>query len=145
MRPHPVIWTDERILRRGEAAAHRDDLDSEACELTIARQLVALPGELYCAAAEHAGNRLICGGRDPHRRNVTCPLVSRLAGGSGLPAMDTGRLRPAWLADAAALTGLPAFMHAAGITCSQRLGDIIAGLEPGGEEHAVTLPGGTAR
>ncbi len=92
VRPHPVIWTDERVeawrrdgirppvavwtlrqlitfltgvendrlaalwwlialrgLRRGEAAAlDRDDLDSEACELTISRQLVALPGELYC-------------------------------------------------------------------------------------------------
>jgi len=92
VRPHPVIWTDERVeawrrdgirpavavwtlrqlitfltgvendrlaalwwlialrgLRRGEAAApDRDDLDSDACELTISRQLVALPGELYC-------------------------------------------------------------------------------------------------
>ena len=92
VRPHPVIWTAERVeawrrdgicppvaiwtlrqlvafltgvendrlaalwwlialrgLRRGEAAAlDRDDLDSEARELTISRQLVALPGELYC-------------------------------------------------------------------------------------------------
>jgi integrase len=33
---------------RGEAAAlDRDDLDSEARELTVSRQLVALPGELY--------------------------------------------------------------------------------------------------
>ena len=92
VRPHPVIWTDERVeawrrdgirppvavwtlrqlvtflvgvendrlaalwwlialrgLRRGEAAAlDRDDLDSEARELTVSRQLVALPGELYC-------------------------------------------------------------------------------------------------
>jgi integrase len=38
-----------RGLRRGEAAAlDRDDLDSEARELTISRQLIALPGELYC-------------------------------------------------------------------------------------------------
>jgi integrase len=92
VRPHPVIWTDERVeawrrdgirppvavwtlrqlitfltgveddrlaalwwlialrgLRRGEATAlDRDDLDSEARELTISRQLTALPGELYC-------------------------------------------------------------------------------------------------
>jgi hypothetical protein len=35
--------------KRGEAAAlDRDDLDSEARELTITRQLIALPGELYC-------------------------------------------------------------------------------------------------
>jgi integrase len=38
-----------RGLRRGEAAAlDCDDLDSETRELTISRQLVALPGELYC-------------------------------------------------------------------------------------------------
>jgi hypothetical protein len=86
-----------------------------------------------------------CGGRDPHRRNVTYPLISRLAGGTGLPALDTSRLRSTWLADTAALIGLPAFMKAAGITCSQRLGDIIAALDPGDEAAAVTLLGGTAR
>jgi integrase len=96
-------------------------------------------------SAAFARTTLICGGREPGRRNVTCPLVSRLAGGTGLPALDTSRLRSTWLADAAALIGLPAFMRAAGITCSQRLGDIIAALDPGGEEHAVTLLGGTAR
>ena len=38
-----------RGLRRGEAAAlNLDDLDGEAQELTICRQQVALPGELYC-------------------------------------------------------------------------------------------------
>jgi integrase len=38
-----------RGLRRGEAAAlNRDDVDGEARELTICRQQVALPGELYC-------------------------------------------------------------------------------------------------
>jgi integrase len=96
VRPHPVIWTDERVeawrrdgirppvavwtlrqlvtfllgvendrlaalwwlialrgLRRGEAAAlDRDDLDSEARELTISRQLIALPGELYCGPSK---------------------------------------------------------------------------------------------
>jgi hypothetical protein len=32
-------------------------------------------------------------------------------------------------------------MHAAGISCSQRLGDLIAGLEPGSEAQAVQLLG----
>ena len=104
VRPHPVIWTDERVaawrrdgirppvavwtlrqliaflagvehdrlaglwwlialrgLRRGEAAAlHRDDLDSAAGELTIARQLNALPGQLYCGPPKsQASNRTI--------------------------------------------------------------------------------------
>jgi integrase len=96
-------------------------------------------------AAGFAGDRLICGGRDPHRRNITCPLVSSLAGGTGLPALDTGRLRSTWLAGAAALIGLPAFMRAAGITCSQQLGDITATLDPGAEADAVALLGGAAR
>jgi integrase len=104
VRPHPVIWTDERVetwrqdgirppvavwtlrqlvtflsgvendrlvalwwlialrgLRRGEAAAlDCDDLDSEARELSISRQLVALPGELYCGPPKsHASIRTI--------------------------------------------------------------------------------------
>jgi hypothetical protein len=96
-------------------------------------------------SAAFAGSRLICGGRDPGRRNITCPLVTRLARGTGLPAPDASRLRSTWPAGAAALIGPPAFMRAAGITCSQRLGDIIATLDPGGEEHAIALLGGTAR
>jgi len=95
------------------------------------------------AAAAWAGSRLICGGRDPARRNVTTPLVSALAGGAGLPPLDVSRLRMTWLRDCAELIGLPAFMAAAGIACSQRLGDLIAGLDPGPEEHAVALFGGT--
>jgi len=36
-------------------------------------------------------------------------------------------------------------MRAAGITCSQRPGDIIAGLDPGSEEQAVALLGAGTR
>jgi hypothetical protein len=32
-------------------------------------------------------------------------------------------------------------MHAAGISCSQRLGDLVAGLAPAGEAEAVRLLG----
>ena len=39
------------------------------------------------------------------------------------------------------MLGLATFMAAAGISCSQRLGDLIAGLEPGGEADAVRLLG----
>ena len=45
------------------------------------------------AAARFAGTALICGGADPGRRNVTNPLISALDGGSGLPRLDTSRLR----------------------------------------------------
>jgi len=80
------------------------------------------------AAARFAGNGLICGGADPGRRNLTHPLVRALDGGSGLPRLDTSRLRATWLADCAELLGLATFMAAAGISCSQRLGDLAAGL-----------------
>jgi integrase len=113
VRPHPVIWTDERVaawrrdgsrppvavwtlrqlitfrdgvqhdrlaalwwlialrgLRRGEAAAlDRADQDSRARELTIARQLVALPGQLYCGPPKsRASNRTIALDEDCTRR-----------------------------------------------------------------------------
>jgi integrase len=97
------------------------------------------------ASAAFAGGNLVTGGTDPARHNVTNPLARSLAGGTGLPPLDTSRLRATWLADCAALIGLPAFMRAAGITCSQRLGDIIATLEPADEVTAVALLGASAR
>jgi integrase len=97
------------------------------------------------AAARFAGTGLVCGGADPGRRNLTNPLVAALDGGSGLPRMDTSRLRATWLADCAEQLGLATFMHAAGISCSQRLGDLVAGLEPAGEAEAVRLLGAARR
>jgi integrase len=94
------------------------------------------------AAARAAGTGLVCGGTDPGRRNLTNPLITALDGGTGLPRLDTSRLRATWLADCAELLGLATFMAAAGISCSQRLGDLVAGLEPGGEADAVRLLGG---
>jgi integrase len=93
------------------------------------------------AAARAAGTGLVCGGTGPGRRNLTNPLITALDGGSGLPRLDTSRLRATWLADCAELLGLATFMAAAGISCSQRLGDLVAGLEPGGEADAVRLLG----
>jgi hypothetical protein len=97
------------------------------------------------AAARAAGTALICGGADPGRRNLTNPLIRALDGGSGLPRLDTSRLRATWLRDCAELLGLATFMHAAGITCSQRPGDLVAGLEPAGEAGAVRLLGAARR
>jgi integrase len=93
------------------------------------------------AAARFAGAALITGGQDPDRRNLTNPLITALDGGTGLPRLDTSRLRATWLADCAELLGLATFMAAAGISCSQRLGDLVAGLEPAGEADAVRLLG----
>jgi integrase len=92
-------------------------------------------------SAAFAGEHLLTGGTDPGRHNIANPLTRSLAGGAGLPSLDTSRLRVTWLAETAALIGLPAFLHAAGISCCQRLGDITAALDPGGEEQAVALLG----
>ena len=97
------------------------------------------------AAAEFAGTGLICGGADPGRRNLTNPLISALDGGGGLPRLDTSRLRATWLADCVGLLGLATFMAAAGISCSQRLGDLVAGLETPEEAEAVRLLGAARR
>ena len=96
-------------------------------------------------AAAFARHSFLTGGTEPGRGNITNPLTRSLAGGGGLPALDTSRLRATWLAECAALTGLPAFMHAAGITCCQRLGDITAALDPGTEADAVALLGAGTR
>jgi len=102
--------------------------------------LARYQGRLLEAAA-FAGDALLCGGRDPGRRNLTHRLAESLDGGGGLPRLDTSRLRATWLADCGELLGLATFMRAAGISCSQRLGDLVAGLEPGGEGDAVALLG----
>jgi hypothetical protein len=98
--------------------------------------------DVLLASARFAGSGLVIGGTDPVRHNLANPLARSLAGDAGLPRLDTSRLRASWLADCAQLMGLATFMHAAGITCSQRLGDIIATLPPGDEASAVALLGG---
>jgi integrase len=95
------------------------------------------------AAAAFAGPALITGGSDPARKNIATPLIRSLAGGTGLPRLDTSRLRATWLTEVAGLLGLATFMHAAGITCSQRLGDLLAALDPADDATAVVLLGAT--
>lgn len=93
-------------------------------------------------SASFAGAGYVTGGYSAQRRNVTASLKASVAGGADLPVLDTGRLRATWLVDAAGSIGLKAFMDAAGITCSQRLGDLVATLAPPGEHEAVALLGG---
>jgi integrase len=94
------------------------------------------------AAACLAGDRLIIGGRDPGRHNVTDRLVALLSSDSSLPHLNAGRLRATWLCECASQIGLDAFMQAAGITCSQRLGDLVARLPAATEAELITLLGG---
>jgi hypothetical protein len=92
-------------------------------------------------AAAFAGESYLLGGEDPLRKNLTCEIAALLRDRS-LPRLDTGRLRSTWLSAAAQLIGLPAFMAAAGVRCSQRLGDIAACLPDPGERDMVRLLGG---
>lgn len=96
------------------------------------------------AAAAFAGENLIVGGREPGRRNVSDLLCAALSTDRSLPRLEPGRLRSTWLVACAQLIGLPAFMQAAGIRCSQRLGDLVAQLPPVAEEDLLALLGGDA-
>ncbi len=95
-------------------------------------------------AARWAGTGFIVGGAEPTRRNVTSPLIASLAAGPDLPRLSLARLRSTWLSRCASDIGLATFMAAAGVVCSQRLGDVVAGLDPGDEATAVALLGAHA-
>jgi hypothetical protein len=115
-------------------------------EVTGARpRVVPVRAELAeraLAAARWAGPGFIVGGAEPTRRNVTSPLIASLAGGADLPRLSLARLRSTWVSRCAADIGLATFMAAAGVVCSQRLGDVVAHLDPGDEVAAVALLGG---
>jgi hypothetical protein len=141
-----LIRADLRAVRGTDVACRSGGVVVTVCGARprAVPVLARYHGRLLAAAAS-AGTGLICGGTDPGRRNITTPLTRSLAGGTGLPRLDTSRLRATWLADVAELLGLATFMHAAGITCSQRLGDLIAGLQPAAEADAVRLLGAARR
>jgi hypothetical protein len=94
-------------------------------------------------AAAFAGERYLIGGRDPDRHNVTDSLSAALSTDRSLPRLQAGRLRSTWLVECARAIGLHAFMHAAGITCSQRLGDLAAQLPAASEAELIALLGGS--
>jgi integrase len=93
-------------------------------------------------AACFAGESYLLGGRDPGRRNLSDALSVALSADAGLPRLEPGRLRATWPSECAQLIGLRAFMQAAGIRRSQRLGDLVAELEEVDEVAAVALLGG---
>lgn len=92
-------------------------------------------------AARFAGSGFVIGGVKANRRNVTTPLISSLCGGTDIARLDVARLRATWLRKVATRIGLRTFMAAAGITCSQRLGDVVGTLAPRDEAEAIALLG----
>jgi hypothetical protein len=93
-------------------------------------------------AAVFAGDRYVIGGRNPERRNVTDTLSVMLSTDVSLPRLQAGRLRSTWLVECAQRIGLGVFMHAAGIVCSQRLGDLAAKLPSVSEAELVAMLAG---
>ena len=96
------------------------------------------------SAASFFGSRYLVAGANPDSHNVTNPLIASLSGGLDLPRLSPARLRSSYLVAMAEAIGLRAFMDAAGITCSQRLGDLVAYLEAMPEEAAVAHLGATS-
>ncbi len=94
------------------------------------------------AAAAFAGEGYLIGGSGPGRKNLSDTLSAALCADAGLARLEGGRLRATWLCRCARLIGLEAFMRAAGIRCSQRLGDLLAELPEVDERAAVALLGG---
>ena len=94
------------------------------------------------AAAAFFADAYLVSGRNPDSHNVTNPLIGSLSGGKDLARLEMGRLRATWLSVVADAIGLRAFMDAAGITCSQRLGDLVVHLEEMTQARAVALIGG---
>lgn len=99
--------------------------------------------ERLLTAAVFAGDRFVIGGRNPERHNVTDRLTAALCTDVSLGRLHAGRLRSTWLTQCATRIGLQAFMQAAGIHCSQRLGDLAASLPALSEQELVALLGGS--
>ena len=98
-------------------------------------------GERLLVAGGFFGPRFVVAGHNPDSHNVTNPLIRSLSGGTDLPRLETSRLRSTYLVASAEAIGLRAFMDAAGITCSQRLGDLVSHLPRPSEPQAVALLG----
>jgi len=93
-------------------------------------------------AARFFGEATLVSGRNPDTHNVTNPIIRSLSGGAELVRLEPGRLRSTWLVAVAEAIGLRAFMDAAGIRCSQRLGDLVVQLDVPAEADAVARLGG---
>ena len=97
--------------------------------------------EALLASAHYAEECFVVGGRDSTRHNVTTPLIANLTRHSDLERRSCARLRSTWLVECAKLIGLKTFTDAAGVTCTQRLGDLVSEIDSGGETLSVKLLG----
>ena len=139
-----IITGELRHVRGSDIVCRADGvLVKVGGERARAVPVLARYHERLLDAAAFAGDRYVIGGRNPDRRNVTDTLSAALSTDLSLPRLQAGRLRSTWLVECARTIGLGVFMHAAGITCSQRLGDLTAQLPQATEHELVALLGAT--
>lgn len=137
-----LVGTDLRAVRGSDVTARHGGLVVNVAGPNA--RVVPVRAEFCDRLAEAAavGDGYLIGFAHPRRKNVTAPLVASLAGREHLPVLDTHRLRSTWLMRCAEDLGLRAFLDAAGVRCTQRLGDIVAGLEPVSVKRTIVLLGG---
>ncbi|HVA44150.1 MAG TPA: hypothetical protein VNF50_11770 [Acidimicrobiales bacterium] len=99
--------------------------------------------QLLSSAAGYAGERFICGGVTPARKNLSADLTAR-ARGINQPRIEGGRLRSTWLVGHLARMGLRALLVGAGLASAQGLSDLVGFLTPLDEAGLVTALGGRA-
>jgi len=136
----------ERAELRGITGRHVASRSGGVVVIVAGRRARSVPvlaryHQPLLAAAAFAGDGFVCGGTSPIRKNVTSNLVDRLAGGADLGRLDVGRLRATWLAGHLDRLGIAALFSAAGITCSQRIGDLAARLPVPDETTLVEVLG----
>jgi len=141
-----IIAAELRHLRGADVGAR----DGGVMVLVSGRRARSVPvlkrySQPLLEAASFAGSGVICGGLKPGRRNITDELSRALSSDASLPRLEGGRLRSTWLLECAQQVGLGAFMQAAGIRCSQRLGDLAAQLPVATEAELIALLGGGSR
>jgi integrase len=136
----------ERAELRGITGRHVASRSGGVVVIVAGRRARSVPvlaryHQPLLAAAAFAGDGFVCGVTSPIRKNVTSNLVDRLAGGADLGRLDVGRLRATWLAGHLDRLGIAALFSAAGITCSQRIGDLAARLPVPDETTLVEVLG----
>jgi integrase len=138
-----IVGTELRGLRGGDVRRRSGGLVVEVSgRRARAVPVLARFHSPLGTAAGFAGRGYLLGGREPGRRNLTDALGAALSSDASLPRLEAGRLRATWLCECAESIGLRAFMDAAGLRCSQRLGDLVAELPEAAQETAVALLGG---
>jgi integrase len=93
------------------------------------------------ASAETFADSYMVSGVNPDSHNVTNPIIRAMSEVTDLARLETSRLRSTWLVSVSEAIGLRAFMDAAGVSCSQRLGDLVSYLDPPTEADMVALLG----